>query len=122
MNKLQKNVCKALFRPNCYLLFSATQKPMKETLGDFRVKPHISFLYDGGKFAAEWEPEHGPIKVWSKSEKGNEDVKEHYYYDFVFDMPADYSQLAVDNLQLPHAAESGDYNYIFEVLKEWADR
>jgi len=116
MNKLQRRVGKAEYKPNCYILVSASKRDMKETLGEFRVRAHISFLYDSGTIAAEWEPEYGPIQVWEMADSG----KEHYFYDFVVDTPLNWSQLAVENNELSQAFNAGDYDYIFNVLKDWA--
>lgn len=120
MNKFQKCVLKAEVKPNCFLLFSASQRPMEETFGAFWIEANVSFLYDAGKIAVEWEPEHGPIRRWYKCDKVGEKAKEHFYYDFVHDRPLAWSQLAVEREELPEAAVAGDYDYIFEVLKEWA--
>jgi len=120
MNKLQKRILKLEYRPNCYLLFSAAKRDPKETYGDFLVKANVSFFYDAGNKGAEWEPEHGPIQVWSRCDSDNEDAQEHYFYDYHNSKPGNWSQLAVDRNQLPQAAHSGDWDYIFAVLEDWA--
>ncbi|MCP4142870.1 MAG: hypothetical protein GY755_21720 [Chloroflexi bacterium] len=115
---LKKRILKTQYKKNCFILCSFAKKDMSKTFGDFRVKPNISFLYDSGNIAAEWEPEHGPIQIWRKAESG----KEHYYYDFVEDISLNWSQTAVDDYSLPEYVHSGDFDYIFRVLKDWAER
>ena len=120
MNSKQKRVGKALYKPNCYILVSGAKRDMKETFGDFLVKAQMSFLYDAGDHAAEWEPEHGHIQIWHRCEEYDEGATEHYYYDFHNSSPMNWSQLAVSNNELPQAFHSGDYEYIFAVLEDWA--
>jgi hypothetical protein len=90
--------------------------------GDVECKPVVSFLYDAGNYAAEWELEYGPIQVWSKCDADSIDAREHYYYEYVTDSPLDFSQLAVERAELKQAAISGNFPYIFSVLKDWANR
>ena len=122
MNKLQKRILKLEYKPNCYILHSFGQRSYEDTCGDFRVKALMSFLYDVGEYAAEWEPEYGPIQEWHKCEEGAEDSREHYYFDFTDSGPGNWSQMAVDTHELPQAANRGDYDYIFSVLKDWIKR
>ena len=119
MNKLQKETGRALYKENCYILFSAVQK--KDDINWFRANPTMSFLYDAGKVAAEWEPEFGPILIWRKCEPCAENAREHYFYDFVFHEPLAFSQLAVENHGLPQSFVRGNYDYIFSVLERWTE-
>jgi hypothetical protein len=112
----------AKFKDNCFILVSGARRPPEETFGAFYVKANMSFLYDAGDYAAEWEPEYGPIQVWHKCEADAENAKEHYYFDFTDSPGGSWSQLAVEEYQLPQAFHCGDYDYIFSVLKEWATR
>lgn len=121
-NKFQQKICVARYKDNCFILVSATKRNEDETYGEYRVKANISFLYDSGNVAVEWEPEHGPIQVWNKCSEGDEKAREHYYYDFVEDRPFNWTQLSVDANGLPQAFDNGDYDYIFNVLKRWAER
>ena len=82
MNDKQKRVLKTLYKPNCYLLASFHKRDLKETFGDFRVRTTVTFFYDAGNIGAEWEPEYGPIQIWHRCEKDDEDAREHYFYDF----------------------------------------
>jgi len=121
MNSNQKRVCKTKYKENCYVLVSAAKRDMKETLGDFRVKSNVSFLYDAGDVATEWEMEYGPIQIWNRCDEDDEGASEHYFYDYHNSPPLNWSQLAVDRCELPKAANSGDWDYIFEVLKDWTE-
>ena len=105
-----------------YILYSASKRPMEETLGDFMVKNHFSFAYVTGDWAAEWEPQHGPIQLWHKCDKEDENAKENYIFDYHNTSPLSWSQLAVETYELPQAANSGNWQYIFNVLKEWSER
>ena len=122
MNEFQRKMCITKFAENCYILVSFSQRDMKETFGEFKVKSHISFLYNNNGIAAEWEPEHGPIQIWKECDRDAENSKKHYFYDYVHDIPLNWSQLAPELYKLPQAANSGNFAYIFSVLKEWADR
>ena len=121
MNKFQRRTGKAVYKPNCYILISATQKK-EDNISWYRVEPFMTFFYDAGDVAAEWEPEFGPIQVWEKCDKDHESAKEHYFYDYIVDIPCNFSQLAVEENELPQAFVRGDYDYIFGVLKRWARR
>lgn len=123
MNSKQKRVLKVKV-PECgdgaWVLFSASKRDPKETFGEFRVKTNFSFLWDAGEYAAEWEPEYGPIQIWHKCNANDIDAREHYFYEYQNNIGA-WSQLAVSNLELPQAANAGDWQYIFNVLKDWAE-
>ncbi len=123
MNDKQKRVGKAAFDgiPNAYILVSASQRDMKETFGDYKCQATMSFLYDAGDVAAEWEPEYGPIQVWRKANANTPEAKEHYFYDWVENCPGNWSQMAVEENELPQAFVGGDYRYIFGVLQGWAE-
>jgi len=118
---IKSRVLKTEYKPNCYILCSFAHRDPHETLGEYLVKANMSFLYDTGDVAAEWEPEHGPIQIWNKCDKDSEGAREHYYYDFVDYSPMNWSQIAVSRHELPQAANNGDYDYIFQVLKDWAE-
>ena len=122
MNQFQKLIIKAEYKPGCFILASFAKRDVRETLGDFRVKAIVSFLFDAGEYAAEWEPESGPIQVWHKCDAGAPNAREHYYFCFTDSEPGNWSQLAVDRNELPQAAQRGDFDYIFGVLKTWATR
>ena len=125
MNKFQLRVGKAVYKPNCYILVSATRKSGELYRDVYYAEPTMSFFYDAGDVAAEWEPRYGPIQVWSKCDEtydGKYKAREHYFYDFVIDIPGNWSQLSVETERLPQAFVRGDYDHIFSVLKSWARR
>lgn len=103
---------------NAYILVSARWRNEERD----SVKATMSFLYDGGKFAAEWEPEYGPIQIWEKADGPGDGIGEHYFYDYVVDTTLNWSQLAVDREGLKKYFLDGNYHLIFAVLKEWANR
>jgi len=105
-----------------YVIYSASKRDFKDTFGEFQVKNQFSFCYIEGDYAAEWEPEYGPIQVWHKCEKDAENAKPHYIFDFTDSPGANWSQLAVNKYELPRSANQGDWKYIFNVLKDWTDR
>jgi hypothetical protein len=87
-----------------------------------KIHVNMSFLYDSGNVAAEWEPRWGPIQLWYRVDENHEHAKAHYFYDHV-DGSANlaWSQLAVDREGLQGAFVRGDYTHIFRVLKRWAE-
>lgn len=108
---------------NAYILVSAHKKDSKKAECENNLECWMSFLYDAGEIAAEWEPRYGPIQIWYKANDGAAtDTKEHYFYDFVIDNPLSWSQLAVGNNGLPQAFIKGDYEHIFDILKDWANK
>lgn len=107
---------------NAYILVSGRQKQDNPLIDRLQAKATISFLYDGGEYAAEWEPEHGPIQVWHRCEEGAANARPHYFYDFTDSPGGNWSQLAVDRAELPQAFVAGNFEYIFAVLKDWARR
>lgn len=114
---MKKRVLKLTYKPHCYILISFPKR--EDPFGEYRVNSVVSFVYDAGDIAAEWEAEHGPIQIWHKCKKDAQDAREHYFYNYTDSGPGNWSQLAVDHNQLPQAANRGDYDYIFAVLEDW---
>lgn len=83
--------------------------------------PMVSFLFDGGDFAAEWEPQHGPIQIWEKCTAEHPKCEKHYFYDYVVKVFGNWSQLAVSNNGLPSSFVDGNYEHIYSVLKQWTE-
>jgi hypothetical protein len=104
------------------VIYSAARRRPEDNFGEFRVKNNFSFCFINGNYAAEWEPEYGPIQVWHKCKETDENAREHYIFDFTDSGNLNFSQLAVDENDLPRSANVGDWQYIFNVLKDWADR
>jgi hypothetical protein len=120
MNKKQKKVIKAKYKDNCYILVSGYKR--EEQFDSYLMIEYVtSFLYDAGNVAAEWEMEHGPIQIWYKCEENDEGAEEHYYYDFHNSPILSWSQLAVERYQLKESFIRGDFDYIFNVLKDWTE-
>ena len=120
MNEKQKRVGKARFEgiKDAWILVSGgfrTDRGHRETVA------HFSFLYDNGQgVAVEWEPRHGPIHRWHRRSEGDPDAMEHYYFDYISNDDAlTWTQLAVDEEELPEALVRGDYEYIYQVLRKW---
>jgi hypothetical protein len=121
MNELQKKVGKAQFPgiEGAWILFSAKERKTEE-LSRLMVCSTMSFLFDAGNMAAEWEPEYGPIQIWCKCNADSADAKPHYYYDYQNSSWGNWSQTAVNEEMLPEAYLRGDYAHIFRVLARWA--
>lgn len=95
---------------------------------NFRTEPYITFTYVEGDIAAEWDGNYGPIRIWYKCEKDfiadpndkyPEKAREHWIWPYAYGR--DYwSQLAVDDNQLPEAFNIGNWSYIFNVLRQFA--
>jgi hypothetical protein len=105
---------------NAYILVSGRERQDNSLTVHFRAKATVSFLYDGGEYAAEWEPEYGPIQVWHRCEEDAPNARPHYFYDFTDSPGGNWSQRAVERAELPQAFVAGNFEYIFAVLKDWA--
>lgn len=81
---------------------------------------HMSFFYDNGIVGAEWEPDYGPITVIYKCGKNHPQAQKHWWYDY-FTGCDHWSQCTVNELQLSEAFIEGDYEYIFNILKDYAE-
>ncbi len=81
----------------------------------------LSFLYDGGRVAAEWEPRYGPIQRWIKCDKDSPNAQEHYFYEYHNTPPGSWSQLAVETYGLVKELLMGHYETIFNILKDWTE-
>lgn len=119
MNKKQKKVIKAEYKPNCWILISA-KKAEEQYDSMVNVDYIFSFLYDSGEVAAEWEPRYGPIQIWKKCDEGAENAKEHYFYDWEDTKSLSWSQLAVEREQLQQMFLESNWDAIFDVLRSWA--
>ncbi|MGI9500383.1 MAG: hypothetical protein ACR2P3_10105 [Geminicoccaceae bacterium] len=91
---------------------------------DLRTEPFVTFLYDAGDVCAEWDGEYGPIQLWFRKnpDYGYDDAKPipHWIYGEAYGS-GHWSQMAVDEAQLPQRFVDGDYAAIFAELKQWAD-
>jgi hypothetical protein len=89
------------------------------------ANPRISFLFDAGNCCAEWDGDHGPVQLWFKCEAdfvdGYDKARPHWFYPYAHGS-GHWSQLAVDEDDLPGAFVSGDYERIFATLERWARR
>jgi hypothetical protein len=102
--------------PGAYILVSARRRQDDPSF----IKATMSFLFADGDYAAEWEPEYGPIQKWHKCEKDAPDAKPHFFFDFTDNKPGEWSQTAVDSNGLKDAFLAGNYYHIFSVLQNWA--
>lgn len=105
---------------NAYILVSP--RVVEGSFGDERVAANMSFFFDNGNYGAEWEPEFGPIQIWQKADGPGDGIREHYFYDYVYSNPLNWSQLAVEREELPQAFKGRSWAYIFSVLEDWATR
>jgi len=84
-------------------------------------EPTLSFVYINGDYAAEWEPQYGPISTIQKADADAEGVRECYIFGHRVDSPLNWSQLAVEDMGLPRAFLRGHYEFIFDVLRSWVE-
>jgi hypothetical protein len=105
-----------------HIVYSAAKRKLKDTCGEFQVKNNFSFCFIDGDYAAEWEPEYGPIQVWHKCKETDKNARKHYIFDFTDSGGFNFSQLAVLDYELPQSANEGNWQYIFNVLKDWTDK
>lgn len=89
-----------------------------------RSYPGITFLYDAGNCCAEWDGEYGPLSLSWRCEESykreHETVRPHWFYPFAFGV-GHWSQIAVDDADLPNLFTTGNYKAIFGTLREWAE-
>jgi hypothetical protein len=85
-----------------------------------KAEPTVSLLYDAGTWAAEWNPDCGPLQVWHKCEKDAPNAQAHYFYDYHDTEPLSFSQLAVEDEALIPRLMDGAYDAVFLVLRSWA--
>lgn len=125
---------------NCYLCLSGKRREQKQygerfyaqheehlwKVHEDRIKsePYISFAYAERGIAAEWNGAHGPIQLWFRCEadhKGDgwmDEPREHWLWPHAYGAGM-WSQLAVDESDLPRRFNEGDWSGIFNVLKLW---
>lgn len=86
-------------------------------------QPCVTFTVISGDVAAEWDGSSGPIQIWYRAPEGydvNYDKAEpHWLWPFAIGK-GHWSQLAVEEEDLPGAFVRGDYEWIFGVLRRWA--
>lgn len=99
---------------NAYIVISGHKKDTQN-----EVSSIMSFLYAEDNIGAEWEPNYGPITIIYPCEKDHPEAQPHWYFDY-YKGPGYWSQLAVNEEKLGPAFYTGDYDYIFAVLKRWA--
>jgi len=83
------------------------------------LRSNMSFLFIARNLAVEWEPEYGPITLLYPTSINDEEGKPHWLYE---NCKTDWSQLAVERSSLRESFLMGDYEYIFNVLKDWSER
>lgn len=108
---MKEFICKSKVEgiDNAYILVSGQKREIEGAENLYLAKATVSFVYDSGEYAAEWEPEYGPIQVWHKCDESAEAARPHYFYDFTDSQPGNWSQLAVERLQLPEAFVQGRF-------------
>jgi hypothetical protein len=121
VNNKQRLVIKSVYKDNCYVLVSAHKAKEQHFPDDVNIEYVVSFLYDAGNVACEWEPKYGPLQIWMKCSAEDDGAKEHYFYDYENAPNMSWSQLAVNNNGMKEAFLAGNYEHIFEVLKDWAE-
>lgn len=100
-----KPILRATYSENCYIFVSGQWRTDDRPRDELNLKPIVSFVYDAGDIAAEWAPgTYGPLTLFYK------------------DAPLSWSQLGVDEEGLPGAFVRGDYDHIFDVLRQWVER
>lgn len=133
--EIYNRILRTQYKPNCYVLVSFQRNKQAFEMGEIKAEPTMSFLYDAGEIAAEWCPPYGPIQIWRRAEEGKRyprptldsddepeyiDPQPHYAYPFVIPRLAEWSQLSVERYQLADYAIDGHYDYVFNILKDWA--
>ena len=87
-----------------------------------RTNAIVSFCWNAGKVAAEWDGASGPIQLWF-SEPGDLDhdpIDPHWIFPKAWGYGCS-TQIAVNEMQLPEAFHYGEYQRIFNTLRHWAE-
>lgn len=110
--------------PNAYILVSFHRRSKKKDELIYSMQQlcsyTVSFVYDAGRTAVEWEPRNGPISILQKADELNENSQVNYFYPYIYKRWGNWSQLSVDREGLPEALFRNDFIHIFRVLREWA--
>lgn len=124
------HIIRTEFRERCFIYQSFGKR--ESNFGDLMLEAHVSFLADSGiGTAAEWEPQYGPIQLFTECSKDWEDETEngnkiesrcHWHFPHVKDESGRWSQLAVDDEGLKPMLLRGDMDGVFDVLMRWANR
>ena len=119
-----KNILRAAYKPDekrgCFILVSGHWRNEDNPHDDLNLAAITSFVYDAGDKATEWSPATcGPLHTFFRADATT--GKPHYIYPFIEDRPLEWSQMAVNNHDLPRAFVQGDYDYIFTILKNWTE-
>ena len=115
--KMNKAV-RFVYKENCYLLLTACKTENQEFFG---VKPFITFFYDAGDVATEWECTSGPIMRWYRCDADHPQAKSHFFWDWHKPEPFSWSQLAVEREGLPDFFLEHNFDVIFNILRCWAE-
>lgn len=95
------------------------------------TQPVVSFVYAEGDWAAEWETKYGPIALVHRKELAEGEVAVdrteakpgdpvlHHIWPTVECRSLDFSQLAVDDNDLPRRLVDADYDAIFHTLQRF---
>lgn len=126
MNEMQEQIMKVLYRSkkhtenHCFLCVSFPKKQIDETFADeVRLsEPIVSFVVDLGGIAAEWSPPAAPITRIIQCGCDHPLAVPHWYFEFVVRNQAS-SWLSVDQLELPHHANTGDFDHVFTMMENW---
>ncbi len=103
-----------IYKENCYLLLTARKT-------ENRVKPFITFFYDAGDVAAEWECTSGPIMRWYRCGADHPQAESHFFWDWHRPVLFPWSQLAVEREGLPNFFLEQNFDAIFNILRFWAE-
>lgn len=96
---------------------------------DFATEPCVTFLFNVGTVAAEWDGAYGPIQITYQVPEGftmpadswGGEPHQHWFFPWAI-WRGHWSQMAVTENRLPQMFNVGDYAGIFAVLRAWADR
>lgn len=109
------------YRPNGYKWHSNECDMSYWPERELRVHPVMSFCWKEANIAAEWDGDGGPIQLWyaEKGEFDHDPIDPHWIFSKAWGYGA-WSQIAVNEMQLPEAFHYGEYQRIFDTLRHWA--
>ncbi len=106
---------------DAYIVVSFSREKINSLLNcdSISISKNLSFFYDLGKGkAVEWEPKYGPLTFIEECDKDHDNAQPHFFYKYCTGYGG-WSQLIVDNKDMKNILLDGDYERIFEIMKEF---
>lgn len=81
---------------------------------------NMSFFYGTKKGGVEWLPDFGPFTLITPVDGNHPEAKPHWFYKY-YKGDSEWAQAIVDESQIVDYFLMGDYQRVFEILKNFTD-